>query len=214
VAGFDGSRPLADIARSPKRALRPMEAADRIATKRRHNIHRQCENEPGARHPGLLVRPMHRLVTQADASRVRPWAGASRRLPVTRRLLADARETPTPGATVTPRQSLNAPASHRSGQIKTYYGAPVGAAWRWTYFPSLYQITIRQTLAANAAMSVMVDDVAQSDGSVLLVDDHRDHLVEVAVRVAPATASEHSDGALPFVPRRGGANEVIASTDS
>ena len=63
-------------------------------------------------------------------------------------------------------------------------------------------------------MSVLVDGVAQSERSVLLVDDHQDHVVEVAVRAAPAVASEHSESGRRVVPHQRGANEVISSTDS
>jgi hypothetical protein len=40
---------------------------------------------------------------------------------------------------------------------------------QYRYGETLYRITIRQALAADAAMSVLVDGVAQSDRSVLLV---------------------------------------------
>jgi hypothetical protein len=40
---------------------------------------------------------------------------------------------------------------------------------------------------------VTVDGVAQSEPSVLLVDDHQDHIVEVAVRAAPARALRHPE---------------------
>ena len=93
------------------------------------------------------------------------------------------------------------------------------AAWpsceiQYRYGETLYRISIRQALAADTAMSVRVDGVAQSERSVLLVDDHRDHVVEVAVRAAPAAASEYSENGRPVVPRQRGANEVISSTDS
>ena len=68
---------------------------------------------------------------------------------------------------------------------------------QYRYGETLYRISIRQALAADTAMSVLVDGVAQSERSVLLVDDHRDHVVEVAVRAAPAAASEHSENGRP-----------------
>ena len=34
-----------------------------------------------------------------------------------------------------PRRPLTIPASRRSGQVKTCYGAPVDASWRWIYYP-------------------------------------------------------------------------------
>src|SRR4029434_10075636 len=79
---------------------------------------------------------------------------------------------------------------------------------QYRYGETPYRITIRQTLAADTAMSVLVDGVAQSERSVLLVDDHQDHVVEVEVRpAAPAAASEHSENEGLVVPRQPGANE-------
>jgi cellobiose phosphorylase len=63
------------------------------------------------------------------------------------------------------------------------------AAWpsceiQYRYGETLYRISIRRTSAADLVPNVIVDGVAQSERSVLLVDDHQDHLVEVAVRTA------------------------------
>ena len=63
----------------------------------------------------------------------------------------------------------------------------------YRYGETVYRITIRQTLEADTAMTVLVDGVAQSERSVLLVDDGQDHAVEVAVRAAPAAAAKHSE---------------------
>ncbi len=38
-------------------------------------------------------------------------------------------------ASVAPQPPLTIPASHRSGQVKTCYCAPVGGSWRWIYYP-------------------------------------------------------------------------------
>ncbi len=44
-----------------------------------------------------------------------------------------------------------------------------------------YHITVRQTRAAEAAMTVSVDGIEQADPAILLIDDHRDHNVEVTL---------------------------------
>jgi cyclic beta-1,2-glucan glucanotransferase len=85
---------------------------------------------------------------------------------------------------------------------------------QYRYGETLYRINIRQTLTADTTMSVLVDGVAQSERSVLLVDDHQDHVVDVAVGAAPAAASEHAENGRPVVPRQRGTHAVIASTDS
>ena len=72
---FGRSRPSADFAPSEKRALKPMETAVRIAARERHNIHQRGENEPDAAHPGLRVRPAHRLVATTIDARPRVCSG-------------------------------------------------------------------------------------------------------------------------------------------
>jgi cellobiose phosphorylase len=66
---------------------------------------------------------------------------------------------------------------------------------QYRYGETLYRISIRQAMAADPGMSVVVDGVAQMERSVLLVDDRQDHVVDVEVRPAPAAASRRT--ALP-----------------
>ena len=74
----------------------------------------------------------------STARRARRRVGACRRSPSARPPLADARQIPPPGVPMmAPRRPLIIPASRRSGQVKTCYGAPVGAAWRWIYYPPI-----------------------------------------------------------------------------
>jgi cyclic beta-1,2-glucan synthetase len=52
----------------------------------------------------------------------------------------------------------------------------------YRYRETAYDITVRQTSGAQAGMTVSVDGVAQSDPSVPLVDDGREHRVEVSLQ--------------------------------
>ncbi|MGA8048629.1 MAG: glucoamylase family protein [Burkholderiales bacterium] len=52
----------------------------------------------------------------------------------------------------------------------------------YRYRETAYDITVRQTSGAQAGMTVSVDGVAQSDPTVPLVDDHREHRVEVSLQ--------------------------------
>ena len=45
-----------------------------------------------------------------------------------------------------PRRPRTIPASRRSGQVKTCYGAPVGASWRRIYYPSKLEKLLRLVL--------------------------------------------------------------------
>ncbi len=53
----------------------------------------------------------------------------------------------------------------------------------YRYRETLYHITVRQTPAADAGMTVNVDGLAQADPTLPLVDDHQEHNVEVTLRV-------------------------------
>jgi len=57
---------------------------------------------------------------------------------------------------------------------------------QYRYRETLYRINLRQIPGANAAMSVRVDGVTQSEPAIPLADDRRDHLVEVTVVVKKA----------------------------
>ncbi len=71
---------------------------------------------------------------------------------------------------------------------------------KYRYGETLYRITIRQTFA-DTAMNVTVDGVAQSEPSVLLVDDRHDHAVAVEVRAVSTPTPPHSD-IEPALPER------------
>jgi cellobiose phosphorylase len=61
----------------------------------------------------------------------------------------------------------------------------------YRYRETLYHIAVRQTPAADADMRVSVDGVAQSGPTIRLVDDRREHYVEVKLR------TEQSFGSTP-----------------
>jgi cellobiose phosphorylase len=57
-----------------------------------------------------------------------------------------------------------------------------GFQLHYRYRETVYRITVRQTFGAHAGMTVSVDGVVQSDPAILLVDDRREHQVEVNLR--------------------------------
>lgn len=54
----------------------------------------------------------------------------------------------------------------------------------YRYRETIYHITVLQTRAGNGEMSVTVDGVEQYDKAIPLVDDHREHSVEVRIHAA------------------------------
>ena len=58
-----------------------------------------------------------------------------------------------------------------------------GFQLHYRYRATLYHITVRQTSGAEAGMTVSVDGVVQSDPTILLVDDRREHQVEVNLQL-------------------------------
>ena len=58
----------------------------------------------------------------------------------------------------------------------------------YRYRDTIYHITVRQTPAANNKMigeqSVTIDGVEQHDKNIFLVDDRKEHSVEVRIHVA------------------------------
>ena len=63
------------------------------------------------------------------------------------------------------------------------------ASWKgftlhYRYRETVYHITVLQTRAGNGETSMSVDGVEQQDKAIHLVDDRREHLVEVHVPVA------------------------------
>ena len=58
-----------------------------------------------------------------------------------------------------------------------------GFQLHYRYRQTVYHITVRQTSGAEAGMTVSVDGVVQSDPTILLVDDRREHQVEVNLQL-------------------------------
>jgi cellobiose phosphorylase len=54
----------------------------------------------------------------------------------------------------------------------------------YRYRETVYHIAVQQTRTDDDEMRVMVDGVEQPDKSVPLVDDHREHSVEVNIKAA------------------------------
>jgi cellobiose phosphorylase len=75
---------------------------------------------------------------------------------------------------------------------------------RYRFGETMYRITIRQVLGPDVVASVRVDGVTQTAGSVHLVDDGRDHEVEVVTRAKIAAVDDSGivGTSGPFVARR------------
>jgi hypothetical protein len=56
----------------------------------------------------------------------------------------------------------------------------------YRYRETTYRIAITQTHATSGGMTVAVDGVMQMDGAVMLVDDGREHRVDVSISAARA----------------------------
>lgn len=52
----------------------------------------------------------------------------------------------------------------------------------YRYRETVYHIAVEQTPAAKGKMRVAVDGIEQPDNAIPLVDDHREHWVEVKIR--------------------------------
>ena len=68
---------------------------------------------------------------------------------------------------------------------KLHFAPCLPADWsefklHYRYRETVYHITVRQ--ASGAGMAVSVDGVAQSDPAIALVDDRREHQVEVTLQ--------------------------------
>jgi cellobiose phosphorylase len=59
-----------------------------------------------------------------------------------------------------------------------------GFKMHYRYRDTVYHITVLQTPAGSGEMRVNVDGIEQHDKTILLVDDHKEHRVEVRVSVA------------------------------
>jgi cellobiose phosphorylase len=64
----------------------------------------------------------------------------------------------------------------------------------YRYRETAYHITVRQTSGAQAGMTVSMDGVLRSDPSVPLVDDRREHRVEVSLQRQTIALSEEASG--------------------
>jgi cyclic beta-1,2-glucan synthetase len=58
----------------------------------------------------------------------------------------------------------------------------------YRYRETSYHIVVTQRKTGGAGARVTVDGVAQTDGTIPLVDDHREHAVEVTLLIAPDEA--------------------------
>ena len=70
---------------------------------------------------------------------------------------------------------------------RLHFAPCLPVAWQgfqldYRYRATVYRITVRQSSGAQVGTSVSVDGVAQSDPAILLVDDRREHQVEVNLR--------------------------------
>jgi hypothetical protein len=63
-----------------------------------------------------------------------------------------------------PRRPLTIPASRRSGQIKTYYGAPVAASWRWICHPCGILGRLAPRAPHTSGTSILYDEFFTLDG--------------------------------------------------
>jgi len=72
----------------------------------------------------------------------------------------------------------------------------------YRYGETVYRITLRRAPTAEVPASVRVDGVAQSEHSVRLVDDHRDHVVEIVARSARRELPEDGRGRASDLPSR------------
>jgi hypothetical protein len=50
----------------------------------------------------------------------------------------------------------------------------------------VYHITVSQTAAENAGMTVTIDGVERDDHTIPLADDRQEHRAEVRIQVAPS----------------------------
>ena len=57
----------------------------------------------------------------------------------------------------------------------------------YRYRETVYHITVLQTQTGNEEMTVAVDGLEQHDKTVALVDDHREHSVEVRINAPGGT---------------------------
>jgi cyclic beta-1,2-glucan synthetase len=55
----------------------------------------------------------------------------------------------------------------------------------YRYRETLYHINIQQTHAQNAGMTVTVDGINQDDKAIHLVDDRKEHTVDIELYVSP-----------------------------
>jgi len=61
----------------------------------------------------------------------------------------------------------------------------------YRYRETVYHITVLQTPAGSGKMSMSVDGIEQTDNTIPLVDDHKEHFAEVKIHGTPATKQKH-----------------------
>jgi cellobiose phosphorylase len=67
-----------------------------------------------------------------------------------------------------------------------------GFKMHYRYRETVYHVDVRQTPAGNGEMHVSVDGIEQYDKAIPLVDDHKEHWVEV--RISVDCGIQRSDG--------------------
>jgi cellobiose phosphorylase len=64
----------------------------------------------------------------------------------------------------------------------------------YRYRETVYHITVLQTHAAKGGITVTVDGVDQDDDSIPLVDDRKEHRIEVRILAAPGNIASGDAG--------------------
>ena len=72
---------------------------------------------------------------------------------------------------------------------------------RYRFGETVYRITMRRSATPGAAGALLVDGIPQAEGSVPLVDDRREHVVEMVLPDVPRAAVEDAGGRASGVPR-------------
>jgi cyclic beta-1,2-glucan synthetase len=74
-----------------------------------------------------------------------------------------------------------------------------GYKLRYRYRQTVYHINVRQSSGAQAGMAISVDGVVQAEPAILLVDDRREHQVDVNLQVRDFHSGASSTPKAPFL---------------
>jgi cellobiose phosphorylase len=82
---------------------------------------------------------------------------------------------------------------------KLHFAPCLPADWQeckvhYRYRETVYHITVLQTVAENAGMTVTVDGMERDDQAIPLVDDRQEHRAEVRIHVAPSQRTDIAYG--------------------